>query len=221
MNKLPQNWLTEKPFDYEFKYYTLLARVKRLKGCIKKFQFLSTYNDIETSLDQLYDIKYARDGIERKDIRITGIDIDNMEIKYDYPEENVEVETMYDLCDTAISLFESLHKDLRKKWRDVSDMLRVSNIGLNSIKNHGFIYIKLNNSLLKYKLFIPIQYKTNWRNVRIEFISSGDYNLKELSSFVKDQEIGAKHIRCDLADNLPIDECIIPVLKSILYKNLI
>jgi len=221
MNDLPHNWLTEKPFDYEFKYYTLLAQVKRLKGCIIKFQFLSAYNDIEASLDQLYDIKYARDGIERKDIRITGIDIDSMEIKYDYPESNVDVESMYDLCDIAIGLFENLHKDLRKKWRDVSDLLRVSNIGLNSIKNHGFIYIKLDGELLKYKIFIPIQYKTNWRNVRIEFISSEDYNLKKLSSFVKDQEMGVKHIRCDLDNKIPIDECVIPVLKSILYKNLI
>jgi hypothetical protein len=221
MNELPKNWLTETPFDYEFKYYTLLAQVKRLKGDINKFKFLSTYNEIELSLDQLYDIKYARDGIENKDIRITGIDVDSMEIKYDYPEESIEVESMYDLCDVGINVFESLHQDLRAKWRDVADILKVSNIGLNSIKNHGFIYLKIDSTLYKYKIFIPIPYKSSWKDVRFEFISSGDYNLKELSNFVKDQEIGVKHIRCDSADNLPIDECIIPVLKSILYKNLI
>jgi|TARA_B110000908_G_C10243215_1_gene447256 hypothetical protein len=221
MNKLPNNWLTEMPFDYEFKYYTLLAQVKRLKVCIKDLKLKSTYDEIETGLDQLYDIKYARDGIERNDVRIIGIDVDSMEIKYDYPEDSIDSESMYDLCDVAINLFESLHKKLRSKWRDVSDMLRVSNIGLNSIKNHGFVYLKIDSKLHKYKIFIPIQFKTSWRDVRIEFISIEDYNLKELSKFVNKQEYGVKHIRCDLDSNIPIIECVIPVLKSVLYKNLI
>ena len=97
MNELPKNWLTEMPFDYEFKYYILLAQVKRLEESILEHKLESTLEDIESSLVILYDIKYAKDSIENKDSKIIGIDFDNMEIEFDYPEDNFTVESMYEL----------------------------------------------------------------------------------------------------------------------------
>jgi len=221
MNELPIHWLTEMPFDFEFKYYTLLAQVKRQKSNIKNFILLSTLDEIESSLSTLYDIKYARDGIESDSLNVVGIDIDTMEIEFDYPELNKDIESMYDLCDTAIELYETLHKDLRSKWRHASDLIRISNIGLNSIKNKGFIYVKNGDELITYKTFIPIQYKNTWRHVMVDFVSVEPYDLKKLTTFIKNQEIGLKHYRCDLVRDMPINECVIPILKSVLYKNLI
>ena len=42
-----------------------------------------------------------------------------------------------------------------------------------------------------------------------------------LSKFIEEQEDGVKHYRCDISIDIPINDCAIPVLKSILYKNLI
>lgn len=221
MNELPKNWLTEMPFDYEFKYYTLLAQVKRHKGDIKDFKLLSTLDKITSSLNILYDIKYARDGEELKSARIIGIDVENMEIEYDYPDSNKDVTSMYELCDISIELFEELHKDVRTTWRNVSDMLRITNVGINSIKNSGFLYIINGSEILTYKIIIPLPFKNNWRSVSIKHVSTEEYNIKKLTKFIKVQESGLKHYRCDMTRDLPINDCVIPVLKSILYKNLI
>ena len=59
---------------------------------------------------------------------IIGIDFDNMEIEFDYPEDNFTVESMYELCDVAIGLYEGLHSDLRKSWRIVSKKLKLSKV---------------------------------------------------------------------------------------------
>ena len=220
MNELPNNWFTEMPFDYEFKYYTLLAQIKRIEGNIDDYKLLSSLKNIESSLSILYDIKYAKDG-ERDNVKIIGIDFENMEIEYDYPEDNKLVESMYDLCDVAIDKYELAHKSLRTKWRNVADLLRLSNIGVNVIKNHGFLYIIQGNNLISCEINIPFPYKTSWKAVRVKHIKKSKYNLKDLSKFIEEQEDGVKHYRCDIGLNIPINDCAIPVLKSILYKNLI
>ena len=220
MNELPKNWFTEMPFDYEFKYYTLLAEIKRIEGDIDKFKLLSSLKNIEASLSILYDIKYAKDG-DVDNVKIIGIDFENMEIEYDYPEDNKLVESMYDLCDVAIDKYENAHKSLRKKWRNVADFLRLSNIGVNVIKNHGFLYIKHGDNLITYEINIPFPYKTSWKAVIMKHVGESKYNLKKLSKFIEEQEGGVKQYRCDVGIDIPIKDCAVPVLKSILYKNLI
>jgi len=221
MNELPKNWLTEMPFDYEFKYYTLLAQIKRHEDNISEYRLHSTLENIESALVILYDIKYAKDGIEREDIKIVGIDFDNMELKFDYPDVIATVDSMYDLCDVAIELYEKTHKTLRIKWRSVSDMLKLSSIGANPIKNYGFLYIKYKEDMLTYSIEIPLPFKTTWKDVTVKYIDSNPYNISDLSTFIKKNDSGIKHYRCDLGEDIPIDDCIIPVLKSVLYKNLI
>jgi hypothetical protein len=220
MNELPKNWFTEMPFDYEFKYYTLLAQIKRIEGNIDDFKLLTSLKNIESSLSILYDIKYAKDG-EKDNVKIVGIDFENMEIEYDYPEDTKLVESMYDLCDVAIDKYEIAHKSLRTKWRNVADLLRLSNIGVNVIKNHGFLYLIHKDNLITYEINIPFPYKTSWKAVHVKHIKKSKYNLKNLSKFIEEQEDGVKHYRCDISIDIPINDCAIPVLKSILYKNLI
>ena len=220
MNELPKNWFTEMPFDYEFKYYTLLAQIKRIEGNIDDFKLLTSLKNIESSLSILYDIKYAKDG-EKDNVKIVGIDFENMEIEYDYPEDTKLVESMYDLCDVAIDKYEIAHKSLRTKWRNVAAILRLSNIGVNVIKNHGFLYLIHKDNLITYEINIPFPYKTSWKAVHVKHIKKSKYNLKNLSKFIEEQEDGVKHYRCDISIDIPINDCAIPVLKSILYKNLI
>ena len=220
MNELPKNWFTEMPFDYEFKYYTLLAQIKRIEGDIDKFKLLSSLKNIEACLSILYDIKYSRDGAG-DNVKIIGIDFENMEIEYDYPEDNKVVESMYDLCDVAIDKYENAHKNLRTTWRNVADLLRLSNIGVNVIKNHGFLYIIHGDNLITYEINIPFPYKTSWKGVTVKHIKESKYNIKELYKFIEQQEGGVKQYRCDIDIDIPIEDCAVPVLKSILYKNLI
>jgi hypothetical protein len=221
MNELPKNWLTEMPFDYEFKYYILLAQIKRLKESILEHKLESTLEDIESSLVILYDIKYAKDGIENKDSKIIGIDFDNMEIEFDYPEDNFTVESMYELCDVAIGLYEGLHSDLRKSWRIVSKKLKLSNLTIGSIKNNGFLYIRNKGKLLKYSISIPLPFNTTWKDVRVRYIDKIPDDLSELSIFIKENNDGLRHYLCESIDDIPLNDCLIPVIKSVLYKNLI
>lgn len=221
MNELPKNWLTEMPFDYEFKYYILLAQIKRLKESILEHKLESTLEDIESSLVILYDIKYAKDSIENKDSKIIGIDFDNMEIEFDYPEDNFTVESMYELCDVAIGLYESLHSNLRKSWRIVSKKLKLSNLTIGSIKNNGFLYIRNKGKLLKYSISIPLPFNTTWKDVRVRYIDKMPDDLSELSLFIKENNDGLRHYLCESIDDIPLNDCLIPVIKSVLYKNLI
>jgi len=221
MNELPKNWLTEMPFDYEFKYYILLAQVKRLEESILEHKLESTLEDIESSLVILYDIKYAKDSIENKDSKIIGIDFDNMEIEFDYPEDNFTVESMYELCDVAIGLYEGLHSNLRKSWRIVSKKLKLSNLTIGSIKNNGFLYIHNKGKLLKYSISIPLPFNTSWKDVRVRYIDEIPGDLSELSLFIKENNDGLRHYWCESINDIPLNDCLIPVIKSVLYKNLI
>jgi len=128
---------------------------------------------------------------------------------------------MYELCDVAIGLYESLHSDLRKSWRIVSKKLKLSNLTIGSIKNNGFLYIRNKGKLLKYSISIPLPFNTTWKDVRVRYIDKIPDDLSELSIFIKENNDGLRHYLCESIDDIPLNDCLIPVIKSVLYKNLI
>ena len=229
MNVFAPNWLTEPPHDYELKYYKLLAGIDKIKKMISANSLYSAILEVETELEKLYNIKYGKDEIESKTRIITGIDIDTMSLKYDYPEEIDGVNSMYDVCDTAIEKLEDLYRIIRDKWRLVESQCTITEIPEKKhLNTKGYIfYIDIiNQKIHVYSYVEPLSFKINWSEFNLKKVEELENSTKEISEFIKKIELESTSYRFFRFDTKfktslpPYNDCMLPILKSMLFNRI-
>ena len=229
MNVFAPNWLTEPPHYYELKYYKLLAGIDKIKKMISANSLYSAILEVETELEKLYNIKYGKEEIEIKTRIITGIDVDTMSLKYDYPEEIDGVNTMYDVCDTAIEKLEDLYRIIRDKWRLVESQCTITEIPEKKhLNTKGYIfYIDIiNQKIHVYSYVEPLSFKINWSEFNLKKVEELEYSTKEISEFIKKIELESTSYRFFRFDTKfktslpPYNDCMLPIMKSMLFNRI-
>lgn len=229
MNVFEPNWLTEPPHDYELKYYKLLAGIDKIKKLISANSLYSTILEVETELEKLYNIKYGKDEIESKTRKITGIDIDTMSLKYDYPAENDGINSMYDICEIAIEKLEDLYRVIRDKWRLVESQCTITEIpDKKHLNTKGYIfYIDVTSQKIHvYSYVEPSSFKINWSEFNLKKVEELEYSIKEISKFIEKAELESTSYRFFRFDTKfktsvpPYADCMLPIMKSMLFNRI-
>lgn len=117
MDVLDSNWLFSEPIDYEHKKYKLLSALKKYSVLIKADELYDVLIEIENRLEDLYKYKYEKNILDDRMKVLKGIDVDNMSLLYDYPENSEYLQIIENLSDESIELLEKLYRFLRDKWR--------------------------------------------------------------------------------------------------------
>ena len=229
MNVFETNWLIEPPHDYELKYYKLLAGIDKIKKMISANNLYSAILEVETELERLYNIKYGRDEIESKTRIITGIDVDTMSLKYDYPEETNGINSIYDICDVAIEKLEDLYRTIRDKWRIVESQCTITEIPEKKhLNTKGYIfYIDIvNQKIHVYSYIEPSSFKINWSEFNLKKVEELENSIKEISEFIKRTELESTSYRFFRFDAKfkttppPYADCMLPIMKSMLFNRI-
>jgi hypothetical protein len=229
MNVFEPNWLTEPPHDYELKYYKLLAGIDKIKKLISANSLYSAILEVETELEKLYNIKYGKDEIESKTRIITGIDVDTMSLKYDYPEESEAINSMYDVCDIAIDKLEDLYRVIRDKWRLVESQCIITEIPDKKHHNtKGYIfYIDVTSQKIHvYSYVEPSSFKINWSEFKLKKVEELENSIKEISNFIAKAELESTSYRFFRFDTKfktttpPYADCMLPIMKSMLFNRI-
>ena len=90
MKVFKENWLSSKPIDRELKYYLLKGYIAKIEDLISNGKLYTAMSVVETELHSLYNIKYDRDMIELDGRIIVGINVDTMDLDYEYPMSSEE-----------------------------------------------------------------------------------------------------------------------------------
>ena len=228
MNVFEPNWLTEPPHDYELKYYKLLAGIDKIKKLIATNSLYSAILEVETELEKLYNIKYGKDEIESKTRIITGIDIDTLSLKYEYPEESDGVNAMYDVCDIAINKLEDLYRIIRDKWRLVESQCTISEIPEKKhLNTKGYIFYidTINQKIHVYYYVEPLSFKINWSEFNLKKVEELENSIEEISKFIKKAELESTSYRFFRFDAKfktppPYTDCMLPIMKSMLFNRI-
>jgi len=229
MNVFEPNWLTEPPHDYELKYYKLLAGIDKIKKLISANSLYSAILEVETELEKLYNIKYGKDEIESKTRIITGIDVDTMSLKYDYPEESEAINSIYDVCDIAIDKLEDLYRVIRDKWRLVESQCTITEIpDKKHLNTKGYIfYIDVTSQKIHvYSYVEPSSFKINWSEFKLKKVEELENSIKEISKFIEKAELESTSYRFFRFDTKfkttppPYADCMLPIMKSMLFNRI-
>lgn len=228
MNILKSNWLKEKPLDYELKKYIFLSAYTRFKDLISNNQLFSTLNEIEYHLNKLYRLKYEKDELDDARRIITGIDLDLMDLAYDYMDEDSETEDIYKIIDYSIVKLEELHKKLRKQWRYISECILITEIpDKKPTKNKGVVFIVLEDTIKVYSYTKPSNMSGDWESLILKKEGEIENSLRKIAEFISASERESDNNRFWRFDainldiqNIPYDDCILPVINFNLYNRL-
>jgi hypothetical protein len=225
MDILNKKWLDSKPHDYEFKRYKLLAAINKYESLIKQNILAPVLEEIEIHLENLYRFQHQKDLLDDKMKVLVGIDIDNMQLEYEYPENSGEMEDMVKIASDAVYLFEKLYKTLRERWRDHEKKIHLTYIPEKKLvfDSGYFIIIDYNNNLIIYSFNKPSSMNDNWKKFQLTYVETLNFNMKNLTDYVT--QIGITEpdkavIRCDFESAMPFDECAFPIAKFSLFHKL-
>ena len=229
MNAFELYWLTEPPHDYELKYYKLLAGIDKIKKMISANSLYFAILEVETELEKLYSIKYGKDEIESKTRKITGIDIDTMSLRYEYPEDIDEVNVIYDICEIAIEKLEDLYRIIRDKWRLVESQCVITEIPEKKhLNTKGFIFYidDMNKKIQVYSYIEPSSFKINWTDFNLKKVEELNHSIEEISKFIEKSELESTSYRFFRFDTKfkistpPYNDCMLPIMKSMLFNRI-
>lgn len=222
-------WLTTGPFDYELKYYKLLAAIKEIDSLVAAKSLYTAIREVELQLEKLYSIKYNKDLIELKHRKITGIDIDNMELAYEYNETSDDLQVIYDICDTAIEVLEKTYRNIRDKWRELETKCAVTEIPDKKPSNTmGYImYIVPDSPTIKiYKYIEPTSFKIDWNKFKLIEVCEIKNELRAIATFIAQSESNTnayRFFRFDVkikTELPPFDECMLPLMKYSIFNRI-
>lgn len=226
MTILNSNWLTTRPLDYELKKYTFLSAYKKFEGAISNNDLYSTLQEIEFHLNELYKLKYKKDELDDSRRIVKGINLDLMELDYDYLDEDEDITTIYEIIEYAIKKLEDLHMQIRIQWRNISDKIRVTEIpDRKPTKKKGIIFVILNDHIKVYSYINPTD--KDWQSLVLKEEFQLDNTLRKIAETISASERISNDNRfwrfdpkgLDL-DKISYDDAILPIIRHILFYKL-
>ena len=190
MGLLNKKWLSSPPHDYELKKYILLDAIQHIKGMIENGEIYDALVEVEERLLQLYKFHGSKSALEDEMKILKGINLDTMSLDYEYPENLGEMSDIYKMCDYAIDEFEDLFKLIRKKWRDHSSKIKISEVPeKRPTKENGYTFIigKNQEEILVYK-YDTLVSNTDWKTMKLHKITSIDNQKDALPKYVESIE---------------------------------
>jgi len=228
MKILDPKWLTQPPYDYELKKYIFLAADKQIKDNISNNLLYSSLSEIEFHLNKLYKLKYDQDELEDSQRIITGINIDLMDLEYEYPEESEEFKVTYEMVEYAIEKLEHLHKKLRDKWRSISDQIHITEIpDRKPTKKKGIAFVTLNEYINLYSYVQPDRLEKEWETLELAYVGKIDNSLRKIAETISAFERQSSENRFWRFDtktiniqDLSYEDAVLPIIRHNLFYKL-
>lgn len=227
MDIFRKNWLTSPPMDYELKYYMLKDSIQRIERLISNGKLFTAMSIVETELHYLYNIKYDRDLIDIEGRVVTGINLDIMDLEYEYPKSTDAEDKLYEICDLAIDNLEKIYRSIRDFWRKIESKCTISEIPNVKVTNtKGFImYIEPNTEEIEIYYYVePTDFKMNWVNFKLMYVKNIKNNLRAITEFIalcENHSDNHRFFRFDpKVKEYSKEESMLPLMKYMLFNRI-
>jgi hypothetical protein len=223
MDILDKDWLFSEPIDYEYKKYKLLSAINKYGSLIKEDNLYSVLLEIENRLEEIYKYKYEKNVLDDRMKILKGLDLENMSLLYEYPENSDYLQTIEILADESVEMLEKLYKFLRDKWRLNEKVIYITPIPKkNLLWKKGILFlIDYNKNVITYHFSKPTNLQENWKKFELEFQHEELYDLEKLGSYVTTMSVlepNTQCIRIDSKKEMPFEECLLPISKYSLFN---
>ena len=225
MDDLSFNWFIEPPIDIEFKKYKLMAQIARHEKSIENWQLLSALNYTEFQLSNLYKFIHFKGEIDEKRKVLKGIDFSNMELIYELPGDQPEIEQLVAIADFAIDKYEELYRSVRDAWREVEYCASITYVPSRPIQlGSGIIIIPYKDKFKVYEFKYPAHFDGDWRGFDLTHVFDKNLDEAQISKILDYGRNSLGHnifIRISRGlDLYHFNETVIPIVKQKVFLDL-
>jgi hypothetical protein len=225
MDDLSFDWFVEPPIDIEFKKYKLLACISRHEKSIANWELQSALNHTEFQLSNLYKFIHFKGEIDEKRKVLKGIDFSSMELIYEFPSDQPEIQQLVNIADFAIDKYEDLYRSIRDAWREVEYRASITYIPSRPIQlGSGMILIPYKDKFKVYEFKYPAHFDGDWKGFDLTHVF--DKNLNE-DQILKILDYGKNSLGHNIfiriskgLDLYHFYETVIPVVKQKVFLDL-
>jgi hypothetical protein len=226
MKTLSPDWFCTNPIDQEYKKYILLDYIKNVKGFFEEQKLYPPLSEI------VYHIKNLETWNKKREFykgQLKGLDFEKMTLIYDTPEESKEMLEINRIVDYSIKEMNNVFKYGKNIWNDIEQSLIWNIIGIVPLyKEEGYILLKLDKTIniYQYNTKRLIDSEENFIAINFDYIGQEKFTLK---SFIGIKENLIKKgnlpnpltISVECVNNYPIDESILPIIKTLSTKKIL
>jgi|688.fasta_scaffold301934_2 hypothetical protein len=225
MDDLSFDWFVEPPIDIEFKKYKLLAQISRHEKSIENWELQSALNYTEFQLSNLYKFVHFKGETDEKRKVLKGIDFSSMELIYELPSDQPEIEQLVAIADFAIDKYEELYRSVRDAWREVEYRATLTYIPSRPIQlGSGIIIIPYKDKFKVYEFKYPAHFDGDWRGFDLTHVFDKNLNEDQISKILDYGRNSLGHnifIRISRGlDLYHFNETVIPIVKQKVFLDL-
>ena len=228
---LSPTWFMSNPVDLEHKQYILMDYLQSVQNNFNKTKLFPYIMDLKYHYTSLESFLTKREIIVNRLSKIKGIDLERMELVYEYPEDNENLQEIVDIATWSMPIIEKTFKEGRFLYMYVEECINLSYIGIipDNYHKEGFLFIRQTNEIIVdvYEYKVKAIMDANGNKITIKKIDSFDFLSKDNYEIVK-MKIAAKSgnndnpifICVETIENIPLKETLLPILQSMIMEKL-
>ncbi len=232
MGKLSSDWVTEKPIDFEYKKYILLAYLQKAGKNFKKKKLYPFLSDLIFHYNNLILIKSnKKKAVKEFPKKVSQLDFAKFKVLYESlindPAYMQEVEQILDFAIPVVNEQLENGKGLYEFIEDKIDIFPVGVVPLNA--ENGYMLIRdgkeTNTKVYQYCITIFENANERFRGIKTEYIASykkSYYNtFEQIKLDLLRQSKIVQHPATYAIDSkmeVPLNETLLPIAKRSLVK---
>ncbi len=232
MDKLSENWITEKHIDLEYKRYVLLAYLQHVSEQFEEVRLYPALSELVNHYRNLVALKENKKNLlDSFPEKLTQTDLNNFKLVYEkLCEDDKLMQELQSIIEFSIPQFQKHLSEGKKIYDFIESKINIFPVGIMPLNfDAGYLMLKsghLNETrIYEYQITIFEQSTERYRGISMQYIASYEKTLnntyenikRDLLLFNKNFPNPATYVvETDLV--LPIDDTLLPLAKRTLVK---
>lgn len=234
MNKLNENWITEKYIDFEYKKYILLAYLQEVNSSFSANKLYPTLADLLVNYNNVLAIKESKDQLSASfPKRLTGINSELLKVQYEkLMSDDAMIAEIEQIVNFSLPKLYHYLTEGKKIYDFIEEHIKLSPVGLTPLHTHeGYLLLKdeskKNINIYEYQVRLFDNATEKYRGIYTRLIDYYKSTFTNTFESIKIDLIRKQKtmpnpatyaLESDL--NLPLEETYLPIAKRLLVKYL-
>ena len=232
MDKLSENWITEKHIDLEYKRYVLLAYLQHVSERFEEVRLYPALSELVNHYRNLIALKENKKNLSDSfPEKLTQTDLNNFKLVYEkLCDDDKLMQELQSIIEFSIPQFQKHLSEGKKIYDFIESKITIFPVGIMPIHfDEGYLMLKSGSQsetrVYEYHITIFEQSTERYRGISMQYIASYEKTLnntyenikRDLLLFNKNLPNPATYVvETELV--LPIDDTLLPLAKRTLVK---
>jgi len=232
MDKLSENWITEKHIDLEYKRYVLLAYLQHVSERFEEVRLYPALSELVNHYRNLVALKESKKNLlDSFPEKLSQADLHNFKLVYEkLCEDDKLMQELQSIIEFSIPQFQKHLSEGKKIYDFIESKIMIFPVGIMPLNfDAGYLMLKSGNQsetrVYEYQITIFEQSTERFRGISMQYIASYEKTLnntyenikRDLIMYNKNFPNPATYV-VETELILPIDDTLLPLAKRSLVK---